>query len=150
MATLRVGALRPYSARIRSRVFEALDTLGAEVAVLAPASSTDDEALRAVRRAEFDVLLIPFNAHRDSTGDGVHGLTLIERLRSEASYAEVPIICPISDVGLAAADLVTSRRDGDGFSGVLFLREDDLNSPSLVQAIAEFLRKQGIHRRLGR
>ncbi len=149
MATLRVGALRPYSRRIRSRVFEALETLGAEVAVLAPAGTPDGKALRAVRRARFDVLLIPFNAHRDSAGDGVHGLTLIERLRSEPAYAQIPIICPISNVGLAAADLVTSRQEGDGFSGVLFLREDDLNS-ALAETITAFLRQQGIHKRLGR
>ena len=149
MTALRVGALRPYSARIRSRVFATLDALGAEVEVLAPAGASDDQAMQAVRRANVDVLLVPFNAHRDAAGGNLNGLSLIERIRSDPSYNRVPILCPISNVGLAAADLATSRRKDDGFSAVLFLREDELSSPNLVQTIAEFLREHGIRKRFG-
>lgn len=137
---LRVSALRPYSARIRSRVFAALAKLGAEVTTAAEAGATNDEAVAAARRAIADVLLIPFHAHRDHRGELVDGLSLISRIRAEVpEHAHTPIVCPISDVGLAAAGLMAARVDESAFAGVLLLHEDDIAKGDLAQRLGVFL-----------
>jgi len=144
MNRLRIVALRPYSARIRSKVFTTLATLGARVKTAVEEGATDDEALKSARRAEADVLLIPFHAHRDWTGALVHGLGLIERLRAEIpAHASTPILCPISMVGLAAAGLLSARLDGPMLDRVLLIREDELDEADLPELIERFLLESG-------
>ena len=110
MNGLHVVALRPYSARIRSRVFGTLERLGARVTAHVEEGVPDDHTLAAMRATPADVLLIPFHAHRDRNGELVHGLTLIERIRTELpAHAATPILCPISTVGLAAAELRVNK-----------------------------------------
>jgi hypothetical protein len=69
MGTLRVAALRPYDARIRSHVFGTLEAMGAAVSTVVETGATDAEALDALRRVAAEVLLIPFHAHRDRRGE---------------------------------------------------------------------------------
>jgi len=140
MKRLRIVAIRPYSARIRSQVFATLDALGARVETAVEEGATDDEALKAVRGAQADVLLIPFHAHRDRTGALVHGLRLIERIRAEIpAHASTPILCPISTVGLAAAGLLAARVGEPVLEGVLLIHEDELSEAELPVVIERFL-----------
>lgn len=144
MGTMRIAALRPYSARIRSHVFSTLEAMGAEVTTLVEAHATDDEAVDAVRRTAADVLLIPFHAHRDRLGELVHGLGLIERIRAEVpAHASTPVLCPISNVGLAAAGLMAARVDSPVLEGVLLVHEDELGEHDLPPLIERFLYEAG-------
>ncbi|MAQ13884.1 MAG: hypothetical protein CMN30_03705 [Sandaracinus sp.] len=141
MNGLHVVALRPYSARIRSRVFGTLERLGARVTAHVEEGVPDDHTLAAMRATPADVLLIPFHAHRDRNGELVHGLTLIERIRTELpAHAATPILCPISTVGLAAAELLQTRVDAAILHHVLFLPESELSSVTLPDTIATFVR----------
>lgn len=144
MNRLRIVAIRPYSARIRSQVFATLEALDARVQTAIKEGATDDEALEAARSAEADVLLIPFHAHRDRKGALVHGLGLIERIRAEIpAHASTPILCPISTVGLAAAGLLSARIDEPVFDRVLLIHEDELDEAELPELIERFLLEAG-------
>lgn len=144
MNRLRIVAVRPYSARIRSQVFATLEALGARVETAIEEGATDDEAVEAVRGASAHALLIPFHAHRDRSGALVHGLRLIERIRAEIPvHASTPILCPISTVGLAAAGLLSARIDEPVFERVLFIHEDELDEVDLPELIERFLLDTG-------
>jgi hypothetical protein len=144
MTTLRVLALRPYGDRIRSRVFATLRALDARVSTLVEARATDDEALAALRDVEADALVIPFHAHQDRQGTLVHGLRLIGRIRRELpTHAATPILCPISNVGLAAAGLMAARLEEPVLEGVLLVHEDELGEAALLHLIRSFLRELG-------
>ena len=147
MATskLRIAAVRPYPARIRSRVFETLERIGATVESAVEPGVSDDSAMRTLAGVRADVLLIPFHAHRDANGDVVHGLTLIERLRTgDDLHSRTPILCPISNVGLAAAGLMTSRVEEDLLDRVLFIYEDELDEAGVGDVVETFLHEHDV------
>ena len=147
MSRLRptVLALRPYSRRIRSKVFPALKAIGADVEVAVEAGASDHEAVAAIRDAPADALLIPFHAHRDSAGVLVHGLGLIERIRRDARlHQRTPVLCPISNVGLAAAGLMAARDDGPSMERVLLIYEDDLDDADVPGLVGGFLQRHGV------
>jgi hypothetical protein len=138
----RLVVVRPYPARIRSRVLRVLEEAGLRAASedVLPAATPDDEVLHALRPAPGLVLLIPFHAHRDREGGSVNGLDLIRRIREEVPALErTPIVCPISDVGLAAAGLMLTRLDEALFARVLFLYEDELDDDGIERVVRAFL-----------
>ena len=136
----QVAAVRPYSRRIRSRVFRILDDLGAEVQTVAPAGEPDLATIEAVRRSAANVLLVPFHAHKDRHGQLVHGLDVIRAVRQRVPrHAATPVICPISRVGMAAAGLLSSRID-EPLDPLLLLEEEHLSAADLPARIERFLR----------
>ena len=140
MSNVRVAAVRPYGRRIRSRIFGALESLGARVDILVEPQSTDAEALAAVRGTDAHVLLIPFHAHRDKRGELVNGVELIGRIRADvASHRATPVLCPISGVGLAAAELMATRVGERLLANTLFLRADELDADGIRRTIETFL-----------
>lgn len=139
----RVIAVRPYPPHIRSRVFAVLEDLGLAIARtdVVPTGTPDDEVLARLRRERCDVLLVPFHAHPDRNGQLVHGLGLISKIRRELPvHHGTLIVCPVSNVGLAAAGLMMARHPETDFDGVLFLHEDELEEREVKQLIADFLR----------
>lgn len=143
MGGLRIVALRPYSARIRSKVFAVLERLGAEVETTAEPSASDAEAAASLRGLKADALLIPFNAHRDRAGRLVHGLSLIRRVREEvAEHRRTLVICPVSRVGLAAAELLSPGLDDPLLQPLLVLHEGQLDTPAADHALTCFLRRR--------
>ncbi|HJL20426.1 MAG TPA: hypothetical protein RMH99_32465 [Sandaracinaceae bacterium LLY-WYZ-13_1] len=141
MAT-RLVVARPYTARIRSRVFGILERCGLRPADddVLPAGLSDDEVLARLEPSTGLVLLIPFHAHRDARGQTLNGLDLIRRLREERpGFERTPVLCPISNVGLAAASLMLSRYDEALFERVLFLHEDELDDADAERTVRAFL-----------
>ena len=115
------------------------------VDALVEAGEGNDAAIALVEATRADVLLIPFHAHRSHTGELLDGLTLIQRIRAEVPiHATTPILCPISNVGVAAAGLMKSRLGGPFLQRVLLIYEDDLGRPSLPGEITKFLRECGL------
>lgn len=138
----RAYILRPYFERIRERMVDALSRI--DVAVGASdtiaAGISDDEVLSWLRaRPTPTALVVPFHAHRTPDKQLVHGLDLIVRIQDELpAFQRVPIVSPISNLGLAAASLMLSRyADTERFLSVLFLHEDELEDRDLPLRIRE-------------
>ncbi len=90
------------------------------------------------------MLLIPFHAHRDDRGQPVNGLGLLRRLREIQHLATVPVVMPISGVGVAAFELMLSREEtGSEVSLVLertfLLRAHDLDAPDVATRLGTHL-----------
>ena len=122
-----------------------LESLGARLTVIVEPGAPDEEALRALARCGDPVLLIPFHAHRDRHDQLVHGLSVISQLReSQLPQRALPVLCPISSVGLAAAELMTSRTHEASLARVRFISESELGHPDLPGSIRAFLLETGV------
>lgn len=134
----RVYVVRPYDSRIRDRIFPALSRLDLTIRPddVIPPKTPDADVLRWLRaRPAPEALLVPFHAHRDVDGELVHGLEVIRQIREELpGFARIPIFAPISNLGLAAANLMLARYEGQ-MDQVLFLYVDDLSDAELARAI---------------
>lgn len=142
MAPGRVFALRPYWRTIRSQVERALGRIGYRIVDEVAPRTPDDAVLAWLRRrAAPDALLIPFHAHRDQGGELVDGFSLLRRIRRElADYSTLPVVAPVSDLGLAAAQLIASRESPERrLRGVLMLTQEDL-AGDVVPALRRLLR----------
>lgn len=138
----RVYVLRPYSQRIRARVETALASVGLSIVDDVPAGTPDERVLEWLRtRTAPDALLVPFHAHRDQRGELVHGFELVRRFRRELPFYEsIPVISPVSDLGLAAAGLLAARDDQRALiENLLLLRESELDG-DLSFILRNFLR----------
>ena len=108
----RVCVVRPYSRRIRERVFEVLGRAGLDMASaeIIPPRTGDDRCLAQLRGGEWNALLIPFHAHRDSLGSLINGASLVARLRTEVPrLRHVPILMPVSQLGMSSLTLMLAR-----------------------------------------
>lgn len=139
---MRGVAVRPYARQIRARVFSLLTTTGVRVddADVVEAGTPDREVLESLGERRCDVLVVPFHAHNDRDGNAVHGLDVIARVRAELPlHRSTPIICPISNVGLAAAGLMLSRMGEEALGPILFLHEDELDDAGITSLVEAFV-----------
>ena len=140
----RVYVVRPYSERIRHKMFECLAEAGLHIdqsGIIAPGTS-DDEALRTLPRGHDAVLLVPYNAHRSESGATMNGLDFARRIDSERpDLSRAPILMPISAMGMAGASLTLSRSEEEGGLAqslrrrILFITEEDLNTPLFAKRV---------------
>jgi hypothetical protein len=98
---------RPYDVRIRQRVQGLLTSIGVPIDERAVIRSgmPDDEAAQAIPRMRANIVIAPFHAHRDWTGQSVDGLGLLLRLAALRSAFPWQVVMPVSRVGAAAVML---------------------------------------------
>ena len=108
-----------------------------------PATTPDRLVLQQLGRTDAELLVLPFHAHRDSEGQLVNGVELLPRIRLElARHRATPAICPVSQVGMAAAELLRSHVDADLLGPTLFVPEDELDTEHTRYAIARLLGRE--------
>jgi hypothetical protein len=138
--------IRPYAVHIRERVFSLLESLGFSVERerFIPSKLSNREVRRRLEQIEAELLLIPFNAHRDSDGQPVNGLEVLALVAQVPALAEVPIVMPLSPMGEAAHELLLSRVAAE--SGVrevlartILLRTTELPIAGTAAGLAEKL-----------
>lgn len=136
---LRIVIVRPYRASLRDRVFELLSEVGLNLALATtiPAQTPDDDVVAALQTLSAELLIVPFHAHRDRLGRRVNGVELLPRVRV-GRHARTRVVAPVSRVGMAAAELLTSRL-GAVLGPTLFLPEDRLDASETHLALDEFL-----------
>lgn len=151
----RLMVVRPYLARVRTRVFALLRSAGLDPAdaLRVEMGPPDDEAIAAIIEADPDVLLVPFHAHRDAEGNRLDGLTLCGRLHETAGASLAPVLMPITPMASASLRLMA----GSGERAALFtellerrilvLPEDEVDEHETIPQVMAFLRRHGI--RLG-
>lgn len=138
----RAVVVRPYSTRIRDQAFQLLERAGVDIAeedVLAP-ESTDDQVLHFLSQHFPQVLLVPFHAQRSGDGDMVDGLSTLRKVEKRLPrYAKMPVLMPISNMGLAALNLMLGRDPKNTDARILILKEDDLEEPATIIRIRQHL-----------
>lgn len=136
---LRIVVVRPYRASLRDRVFGLLSQVGLnlDVAITIPAATPDDEIVASLQTLSTDLLVVPFHAHRDRLGRRVNGVELLPRLRA-GRHTRTRVVAPVSGVGMAAAELLTSRL-GAVLGPTLFLPEDQLDVMETRRVLEAFL-----------
>lgn len=141
--------VRPHRAQIRERVLALLARLGIDTddPTILPPGTSDDEALRAMRRDRPSALLIPLHAHRDKQGRLLNGLGLAQRIDEQfPDQVDMPIFMPASPMGMATLELALARAPGDGGLSPRLRRRlvpvplDSLDDIGLVTAITKTLR----------
>lgn len=151
----RVMVVRPYLARVRTRVFALLEAVGLDpsVALQIDIGTPDDEAIAAIIEAKPDVLLVPFHAHRSPNGDRLDGLTLCGRLHQAEQTPGAPILMPITPMSAANLRLMTGSGDRAQLyrelleRRILVLPEDEVDDEETIPRVMAFLRRHGV--RLG-
>ena len=101
----RLCACRPYSRRIRSRVFSALHDLGYDLAgaEIIPPGTSNREAAARLDRASVDLFLVPFHVHRGHDDSILDGLQVLRRLSANFHRRAAPILMPVSQFSLQSS-----------------------------------------------
>lgn len=143
-----VTVVRPYGDAIRKPVFAALERAGLSIREenIIPKGLSDDEVIGALRGRQPEVFLIPVHVHHDARGASVNGIDVVARIgRDLPALIGVPILMPVSTVGLAGARLRLSARAVSPLpaalrESVLLLEEPRLDDPQLIAEIAAHVR----------
>lgn len=143
MKTRMAVAVRPYSGRLRQKVFGLLSRLGVEVQ--APAElehgASNREAIRYLRSLQPDILLIPFHVVRAEDGGRTSGLELLAQLRrDEPRLRKTPVVMPVSVFARLAFDAATR---GEPQPDVFPLVEEEIDWESTGVALGSFLSANG-------
>jgi len=121
--------VRPYHSAIRDRVYLLMDLLGYDpiAAAVIPTGIPDDMVLAALERTTPpEALLIPFHAHRDTSGRNVDGLALAERIWQIQGYRRCHVLMPVSQVAQAGFLLRVVKLDPLIASAILDVPERGL------------------------
>ncbi len=150
--TMRIVVVRPYRARMRSRVFAALEQAGLKMdgATEIPQGTPDDETRERIVQADPDVLLVPFHAHRDAQGNRLDGLTLCRLLHETATAPSAPVLMPVTRMAMASLRLMSvsgphaalHRTLLDG--KILTLADDEVDLAPTPARIMAHLRRHGV------
>lgn len=136
--------LRPYTLRLRERVFHCIRSAGLDILdqALVPSGTSDEEIVALLRQHSVAPLLIPFNAHRTDGGDVLTGAEMVERIDKDLpAWRQVPILMPISMFGASAAILRLAQMPDASRHRVLAFFEEDLNDPELPTRIRLHIQK---------
>ncbi|MCX4242847.1 PleD family two-component system response regulator [Paraliomyxa miuraensis] len=141
--------VRPYWSRIRTRMVAMMDRAGLYVDedLKVENGTPDEDAIQQILDTDPDVLLVPFNAHRDAEGKPLDGLTLCRRLSETTGARPLPVLMPVSSMGAAIlrlmsttgvhaaayADLLADR--------ILVLEEDTLDDPEVPARVVAHVRR---------
>ena len=141
-----VLAIRPYTERIRQKMVAHIKNAGFSVNAdqAIPAGTTDNEIiqkLNAMNESEY-ILLIPYNAQIDRSGNNVDGLDLIIRIHNEVpAFKQAPILMPVSNSAMVSIKykLKEKRRfqslPKELDEHILFISESDMAKTQLVDRI---------------
>lgn len=150
--TPRVMIVRPYSGRMRSRVSALLRQAGLPIddATTIPRGTSDDDAIAQIMAARPNVLVVPFNAHRDDHGELLDGLTLCRRLAETPGAPEAPVLMAVTQ--MAAANLRLASSSGEHAEAhralieqrILVLVEDELDDADAAARVIAHLRRAGL------
>lgn len=148
----RVLVVRPYAARIRGRVFAVLRQAGLDVdhATTIPRGTPDADAIARIVQAQPDVLVVPFNAHRDPQGEALDGLTLCRRLFETPGAPEAPVLMAVTR--MAAANLRLMASSGEHAAAhrellehrILVLSADEVDDAEAPARVVAHLRRAGV------
>jgi hypothetical protein len=141
MALRSLIVVRPYREGIRKRVFALLAAAGVDVdnAVIIQKDSSDSTVIQTLRGTRPGVLLIPFHARLDESGNEVNGLDLCERLeQSLPELSQVPIVMPASAAAVPALRLrmswMSQRPVSDAVKKRLIVLEEELLDDEATKA----------------
>ena len=147
-ATTPVTVVRPYTPRIREKMFGTLSEAGLSIDPdhVIPPGTPDDEVVRQVGNRIGHVLLVPFHAHRDSEGKELNGLDVAALIHERCpALNRSRILMPVSKFGMAAATLRLEKTPGEGGlppelrDRILLIQEDDLGDPGLQGRIRQHI-----------
>ena len=128
------------------KVFRVLTVAGLDMeqAEIITPGTTDERVLWKLSKNPAEVFLIPFHAHRDTAGQLVNGLALVLRLDRELpELRRIPILMPISTMGMSAAEVMLSRGPEHGGltdevrGRILFIPEATLDDDTLPARVRE-------------
>lgn len=103
---------RPHHTAVRKQVLAVLARGGVLVTPhhIVPAGSSDEMVIAAMREHQPSALLSPLHPHRDTHGQLVDGLALVQRLFSEGLLAaSMPVFMPATAMGLSTFELALAR-----------------------------------------
>ncbi len=148
----RVLVARPYPTQLRARMFDVLRGIGLDMdsATIVPSGTSDEEAIATIVKTAPEVLLVPFNAHRDADGGMLDGLTLCGRLARHPDAPAMPVIMPVSR--MAAANLRLSSSAGEHAelyaellrTRILVFEDEQLDEPDAPRRVRTHLRQHGV------
>lgn len=148
----QVVVVRPYTTRLRRRVWDMLRQAGLDMdeALQIPATTSDHEAVALVLETRPDALLVPFHAHRDPDGTPLDGLTFCRRLAQTPGARPLPVLMPVSR--MAAANLRLSSHAGEHAAlhtelletRILVLEDEVLEDPDTPARVVDHLRAHGV------
>lgn len=148
----RVMLVRPYGARVRERVYSLLRRVGLPVddGIRIPVGTPDAEAIAQIVQAQPEVLVVPFNAHRDSHGERLDGLTLCRLLAQTPDAPAAPVLMAVTQMSAANLQLMTSSGEHAAAHRellahrILVLTEDEVDDPDAPARVIAFLRRHGV------
>ena len=137
------GVVRPYEAFLRERVFAFLGELGYEAGegLVVPCETADEDAADWASTTPMDLLLLPYNKHRDVTGSFVDGVGVAMRLAHDFAERRVPIVMPVTTFSYRASfhrriEELDDKRP-DLTRCLVVLPEAELGSPDLSRRIRQ-------------
>jgi len=96
--------VRPYPAAIRRRVFAFLAEQGFTKGAEVPVGTPDIEAAHLVEEgAEHALVLLPYNKHRDRSGQWVTGFGVLRLLSKEFCARRVLVLMPVDEFTYASS-----------------------------------------------
>ncbi|MEM9455954.1 MAG: hypothetical protein AAGF11_17370 [Myxococcota bacterium] len=147
-----IVVVRPYTTRLRRRVWAMLRHAGLDMdqALQIPSTTPDEEAVAQIISARPDLLLVPFNAHRDPDGAPLDGLTFCRRFTQTPGTRPLPILMPVSR--MAAANLrLSSHAEPHAKiyaellqTRIMILEDDQLDDPKTPARVVDHLRAHGV------
>lgn len=147
-----IVVVRPYTTRLRRRVWAMLRQAGLDMdeALQIPSTTPDEEAVAQVINVKPDLLLVPFNAHRDPGGTPLDGLTFCRHLTQTPGTRPLPILMPVSRMAAANLRLSSHAKPHAELyaellrTRILVLEDDDLEDPKTPARVVDHLRAHGV------
>lgn len=146
-----ICVIRPYHDAVRVKVFEALSELNIDMdsACIFAKGTPDDEIVAELTllRPEPDLLLIPFHAHNDHTGNMVNGVDTLKRIAGLGeSYRTMPAIMPATTFKKDSLEKMFQRHDNLNPERIIVVERSVIDSGELSFYLRSELAARGCHK----
>jgi hypothetical protein len=105
-----------------------------------PTESSDVQVIHFLGQHFPHVVLLPFHAQRAQDGEMMDGLSTLRKIeKSLPRYVKIPIVMPVSNMGLAAVNLMLTRKPKLSDARILLIREVDLPEMKTVPLLRDHI-----------
>jgi len=137
--------IRPYPTKIRTIIFSALQSVGAQFKEewIAQPESPDIQILRQLSNIKPQALLCPFNPHKDKNGLEVHGISILEKMHDE-HLINLPVFMPVTSLGKARCINLFKQAIIPNKERILFIDQTRYEGEGLLEYMVQHLKKYNL------